>query len=180
MILLALIEGGASPDIANNVGVTPLMLACKHEFDMIVEILLSLNVLVNAQSQLGNTPLIIAVNFSKNINIVQLLLSAGADVHQTDNKSNTALDYALTSKNPEITQLLLLHVGDNNMGYRQSTEPKQQAQQLPPDDHFYEPLSHSLVTSIDEIRHAIERPLSPQGTVKQTQDEEDITPQQQH
>ena len=63
MILLALIEGGASPDITNNVGVTPLMLACKHEFDMIVEILLSLNVLVNAQSQLGNTPLIIAVNF---------------------------------------------------------------------------------------------------------------------
>ena len=66
-----------------------------------------------------------------------MLLSAGADVHQTDTKSNTALDYALTSKNPEITQLLLLHVGDDNMGYRQSTEPKQQAQQLPPDDHFY-------------------------------------------
>ena len=95
------------------------MLACKHGLDMIVEILLSLNVLVNAQTQYGNTPLIIAVNFSKNTNIVQLLLSAGADVHQADNKGNTALDYAVTSKNPEITQLLLLHVGDDNTGYRQ-------------------------------------------------------------
>ena len=48
---------------------------------MIIEILLSLNVLVNAQSQFGNTPLIIAVNFSNNPNIVQLLLSPGTDVH---------------------------------------------------------------------------------------------------
>ena len=179
MNLLALIEGSASPDIASNAGVTPLMLACTHGFDMIVEILLSLNVLVNTQSQFGNTPLIIAVDFSKNPNIVQLLLSAGADVHQTDTKGNTALDYALTSKNPEITQLLLLHVGDDNTGYTQPTEPEQHTQQLPPDDHFYEPPSHSLITSIDEIRHAIEHPLSSQETVKQPQDEEKITPQQQ-
>ena len=52
--------------------------SCMHGFDMIVEILLSLNVLVNAQSQFGNTPLIIGVDFSKNPNIVQLLLSPGA------------------------------------------------------------------------------------------------------
>ena len=179
MNLLALIECGASPDIASNAGVTPLMLACTHGFDMIVEILLSLNVLVNARSQFGNTPLIITVDVSKNINIIQLLLSAGADVYQADRKGNTALDYALTSKNPEITQLLLLHVGDDNTGYRQPTEPEQQTQQLPPDDHFYEPPSHSLITSIDEIRHAIEHPLSSQETVKHPQDEEGITPQQQ-
>ena len=148
MNLLALIECGANPDIASNAGVTPLMLACKHGFDMIVEILLSMNVLVNAQCQFGNTPLIIAVDVSKNPNIVQLLLSAGADVYQTDSKGNTALDYVPTSKNPEIAQLLLLYVGDDNTGYRQPTEPEQQTQQLPPDDHFYEPPSHSLLTSI--------------------------------
>ena len=126
----------------------------------------------------------VAALYSNSINIVQSLLSAGADIHLTDSINYTALDYALMSNNPEIAQLLLQHMGDNNTEYRQPIESEKQIQQLSLDEHLcedFEPSSHSLITSIDKVRHAIEHPLPPHGTLKHHQDEEDINnlPQQQ-
>ena len=97
------------------------MLACERGFEMTVEILLNINGSVNTEIHHDITALMLAVQYSKNIKIVQLLLSAGADFNHVDKKGNTVLDYALASDNPEITQLLLLHMCDtshqqNNIG----------------------------------------------------------------
>ena len=113
-ILLSLIEAGADPEITAKNGITPLMLACERGFEMTVEILLNMNVPVNTETHHGTTALMFAVQSSNNIKIVRLLLSAGADFYHVDKKGNTVLDYALASNNPEIAQLLLLHMCDTH------------------------------------------------------------------
>lgn len=118
------------------------MIACKKGFEIVVEILLNINVSVNVITQTGVTALMVAVLYSKNVNIIQSLLSAGADIYQIDSISYTALDYALMSNNPEITQLLLLHMSDNNTEYRQPIESEKQIQQLSSDEHIYDDLNH--------------------------------------
>ena len=144
-ILLSLIDAGGNPEISTANGLTPLVIACKKGFEIIVEILLNLNVSVNIQTQAGVTALMVAALYSNSINIVQSLLSAGADIHLTDSINYTALDYALMSNNPEIAQLLLqqvfllhVNVGDNNTEYRQPIESEKQIQQLSLDEHLYE------------------------------------------
>lgn len=65
-ILLSLIEPGANPDISIHISTTPLMLVCLHGFEMLVEILVNLNLSVNAQIQVSDTPLKYAVQYSDN------------------------------------------------------------------------------------------------------------------
>jgi hypothetical protein len=59
-------------------------------------------------SHLGWTPLIAATYFQYT-NIVRYLLDAGADVGKRDRLSRTALDYAITSDDVVIAELLLQH-----------------------------------------------------------------------
>jgi ankyrin repeat protein len=89
-----LLARGARPDIGNNDGTTPLMMAAQIGWRDGAERLLARGANANASNSRGETPLMYAVQ-RNDLAMVRLLLSRGADPDQTDNVSgNSALDYA--------------------------------------------------------------------------------------
>ena len=85
---------GARPDVANNEGTTPLVLAAQLGwYDGALQ-LLARGANPNLGNRSGVTPLIVAVQ-RRDLQMVRLLLSQRADPNQTDNVSgNSPIDYA--------------------------------------------------------------------------------------
>jgi uncharacterized protein len=85
---------GARPDLQNNDGATPLLLATQIGWREGAERLLTARANPNAQNNQGETPLIYAVRrFDQPM--VRMLMGAGANPNLTDSLSgNSALDYA--------------------------------------------------------------------------------------
>ncbi len=87
--------------------VTPLMIAVNDIGNAeIVKLLLQAGAEVNARTQNGLTPLMIAAKVNRNPEIAQLLLQAGAEVNAKDKAGQSALDYAVASRNSKIVDLL--------------------------------------------------------------------------
>jgi ankyrin repeat protein len=92
--LTFLLARRARPDIGNNDGTTPLMLAAQIGWREGAEQLLARGASVNLSNSRGETPLMYAVQ-RNDLAMVRLLMSQGADPDQTDNVSgNSALDMA--------------------------------------------------------------------------------------
>lgn len=89
-LLLAL---KANPDIADNRGVTPLMLAVQQGWLEGMQQLLVGKVRVDATNATGETPLIYAVH-RRDSGMIRALLKAGANPDRADNSGRTARDYA--------------------------------------------------------------------------------------
>jgi ankyrin repeat protein len=118
-IVKILLNAHANIHIATKRGQTALHVAAMYGEGDIVQMLIEHNADVNAQDNAGNTPLILAVrsienqeaDIAKYIRVVQLLLTNGARVTQTNAKGENALDiaYALPSSdlNEELIRLLL-------------------------------------------------------------------------
>ena len=109
-VLLALAEAGADLNVTTYTGATPLVIASQLGFETTVEVLLNLKASLDRQTKHGFTALM-AVAHKGHVGIAENLLLAGADTRITDTNGRTALDWSLQSKHPEITQLLLLHMG---------------------------------------------------------------------
>ena len=109
-ILLALAEAGADLNVTTYTGATPLVIASQLGFETTVEVLLNLKASLDHQTKHGFTALMAAAH-KGHVGIAENLLLAGADMQITDTNGRTALDWSLQSKHPEITQLLLLHMG---------------------------------------------------------------------
>ena len=109
-ILLALAEAGADLNVTTYTGATPLVIASQLGFETTVEVLLNLKASLDHQTKHGFTALMAAAH-KGHVGIAENLLLAGADTQITDTNGRTALDWSLLSKHPEITQLLLLHMG---------------------------------------------------------------------
>lgn len=89
-----LLAKNARPDIKDNAGNTPLMVATQIGFVDGVKLLLAAKARVNDANNSGETPLIRAVQL-RNIELVRVLLAAGASRDQTDTLAGlSALDYA--------------------------------------------------------------------------------------
>ena len=88
-----LLGKGADPNLADKHGVTPLMLACQMNLPDAVIALAQSGAKVDVANDAGETPLITAVH-SRNLQLVRLLLAAGADPERTDNTGRSARDYA--------------------------------------------------------------------------------------
>jgi ankyrin repeat protein len=88
-----LLRRGANPNISDNKGVSPLLLACRLGFIPGVEALVKATAGVDEPSSAGETPLIYAVH-SRNIPLMRVLLEAGANPDRADNSGRTARDYA--------------------------------------------------------------------------------------
>ena len=167
-IFLSLLEAGADPSKATKSGITPLHIACRFNLEMIVEILLSLNVPLNTKTSHDETPLMSAI-FSNNINTVETMISAGAEVNPD------SLAVSLQIDNPEITQLLLLHMDLDdtsmvNLAAGSTIKPRPAI-----DEELNAP------TPVAMIRDAIKHPMEPKPTIKHTpqkQDDKTIQPQQ--
>lgn len=88
-----LLAKGADPNIADNRGTTPMMLAANLGFTEGVSLLVGQGARVDESGPTGETPLIIAVN-RRDIQLMRVLLKAGANPDRADSSGRTARDYA--------------------------------------------------------------------------------------
>ncbi|KAK8126303.1 ankyrin repeat domain-containing protein [Apiospora kogelbergensis] len=77
-----------------------LLLSQQKDFDPDAENLV-------CQDDIGWTPLMIAASVKDNEKLVELLLSRGADVNQTNHNGQTALHFVASKSNLEVARLLL-------------------------------------------------------------------------
>jgi ankyrin repeat protein len=91
--LVYLLNHKANPNITDNRGVTPLMLASQSGFFDGVQYLLTAGAKVDDANATGETPLILAVH-RRDVQMMRVLLRAGADPNRTDNSGRSARDYA--------------------------------------------------------------------------------------
>jgi ankyrin repeat protein len=87
-----LLDKGATVDIPNNFGVTPLMFYAHLSGIDRIDLLLAAGADVDWQDNSGNTALIIAVKARKTKKTVQKLLNAGATIGIQNKKGQTAMD----------------------------------------------------------------------------------------
>jgi ankyrin repeat protein len=78
----SLISQGISPNVRDEEGRTPLMIASERAYNNIACLLIDAGADVNAQGPLGTTPLIYAAAYGR-YETVKLLLERGADVGAT-------------------------------------------------------------------------------------------------
>lgn len=91
--LVFLANKGANPNIADNRGVTPLMLASSLGFFEGVDALIKAGARVDEPNEAGETPLISAVH-RRDTQMMRALLQAGANPDRADNSGRSAREYA--------------------------------------------------------------------------------------
>jgi ankyrin repeat protein len=104
----ALLEGGANPNAANAAGATALMWAIPDVAK--VKLLLAHGADVNARStRLQRTPLLVAASYPGTVEILQLLLEKGADIHARDRGKTHALGRATLTADVAVVRFLVEH-----------------------------------------------------------------------
>ncbi len=108
-----LLKNNASIDIKNNKGMTPLHIACLKGCKENVRMLLNngAQTNINAQDLQGDTALHRAVDCG-HLEIVQLLLTYGADVTKINNREETALTIGFRLGKLDIIKKLIEHNGN--------------------------------------------------------------------
>ena len=97
-----LCQKGANPNLKDNEGVTPLMLAVQTGFVEGVERLIQRGAQVDVTNDAGETPLMFAVH-ARNTQMMRVLLEAGANPDRYDNSGRSARDYAKLRGEGDIT-----------------------------------------------------------------------------
>jgi ankyrin repeat protein len=111
-----LLDAGADPNVANDLGATALMWSVNDEEK--VRLLLFKKANVNAKSKFGRTPLIIAASEDSGMPVVRMLVEKGADVNAADHgppstagtvgrPNITPLLAAASSSNPDMVRYLI-------------------------------------------------------------------------
>merc|ERR1712137_57212 len=108
-IAAALLEHGASPNLANQKGWTALMFAAREGQTDIGRDLLEHGADPNLMNDKGEFALYIATLGAGHPGMVSALLDNGADVDQKTSRGITALSYAAFAGSTEIVKLLVLH-----------------------------------------------------------------------
>jgi ankyrin repeat protein len=102
-----LLRGGARAGVANDLGVTPLYLACNNRSSAMVDRLLAARADANATLLNGETVLMNCAR-TGNVRAVKALLTAGARVNATEPAHDqTALMWAAAERHPDVVGLLL-------------------------------------------------------------------------
>lgn len=103
-----LLDAGATPDVANDLRISPLFLACGGAGNpVIVERLLTAGADPNRASETGVTPLMEAAR-TGNVAAARALLTQGANVNATEvTKGQTALMWAVSQRHPGAVRLLV-------------------------------------------------------------------------
>ncbi|CAM5426795.1 Ankyrin repeat protein OS=Sphingobium scionense OX=1404341 GN=GGQ90_003661 PE=4 SV=1 [Sphingobium scionense] len=102
-----MLSKGANPNLADNNGTTPLLLAVQNRFEEGVRVLLAHNAQVDKTNGSGETPLIRAVQL-RDIGLVRLLVAQGANADKRDTIAGmSARDYAeRDSRTPGLVEAL--------------------------------------------------------------------------
>jgi ankyrin repeat protein len=118
-IVKLLTDKGVKLDIQNTFGNTALQLAAYNGHTEIVKLLTIKGAKLDIQNTLGNTALMVASNKGMT-EIVRLLIQGGARLDIRDNNGWTALDFANSTKNHTIADMLRLA---GSGGSQQPTNP---------------------------------------------------------
>ena len=101
----SLIDNGASIEVKNDVGATPLIFASAKGQKEVVALLLERKANVNAKTNTGITPLMAAASGGYP-EIFKLLLAKGADVSAKDQQGRTAFSMAEAAGESQVADLL--------------------------------------------------------------------------
>jgi len=101
-----LLAKGADPNIGDNRGTTPMMLAANLGFADGISLLVDKGARVDETGVTGETPLVIAVH-RRDINMMRILLKAGANPDRADSSGRSARDYATLegADNPLLAEI---------------------------------------------------------------------------
>jgi len=115
-----LLQHGASVDIADSSGRTPLLWAAARDSRMASWLLLCHNASINATDNTGRSPLMYASAQGDDY-LVRLYLDYSADINQRDNiRGWTSLFWAAENGHGTTVKLLLEHGADRNVVDAQS------------------------------------------------------------
>jgi ankyrin repeat protein len=107
-----LLAAGASADVADHYGVTPLGLACANGSTAMVDTLLKARANPNAVQASGETPLMIAAR-TGTLAVVQSLIAAGAAVNAKEpSQGQTALMWAVSQQHRDVVDALIARGAD--------------------------------------------------------------------
>jgi ankyrin repeat protein len=115
-VALYLIKGGAQVNVAGKIGRTPLHLAAYNGMPQVAKLLVSRGGNVKASSSDGATPLhSAAISIKNNIQLLELLLSKGADVNSgRGTKIGTPLILAAKYGDVDVARILVNNGADIN------------------------------------------------------------------
>ena len=122
-----MIRAGANVNAANDLGATPLWIACETGSAPMVKALLQAGANPNLALLLGETPLMVASR-SGNADIVEQLIRKGAEVNARAARGQTALMWAVAQQHPDVVKVLLAHGAD----VRQRSDVWSQMVAVPP------------------------------------------------
>jgi len=111
-LVVNLLNNGADPDLKTNYGDTPLILASIRGHTEIVDNLIKGGADLNAQNNDGQTALMSAANYKNKgimLDIVHLLLKAGANRRIKDEKGRRAVFYARRLGYYDVVKVLRNH-----------------------------------------------------------------------
>jgi ankyrin repeat protein len=100
-----LLEQGADPNRAGAGGTTALMWAVPNLEK--VRLLLARGANVNAASETGRTPLLVAASYPRTVDVIRLLLDRGADLRAQDRGGATAMALAARSADVDVVRFLV-------------------------------------------------------------------------
>lgn len=105
-IAISLMKLGATTNVRNYNGQTPLHFACQHGFEDLFKVLLTSGADLNAKDNNGATPLHYAL-WNEHPDIAAMLIKKGADGNIIANNTDTAMSIAAENGYARIVELLL-------------------------------------------------------------------------
>ena len=185
-ILVLLLSAGSDLNAQNERDSTALAIAAQYDYQEGVTVLLNAGASINIKNMFGSTALhVAAVNGF--LSISELLLASGAQASLTDNDGMRPLDYALDNNHHDVCQLLLANMDSNPLpAVTESTDTRPlparstdfktetiEQESTPLQSQRQTSQHSSAFSTLDQLRYALEYPLSPDDAIKHHQADEE-------
>ncbi len=105
-IVKMLVDAGADVNLKSNMGIAPLFVAVRSKHILIAKYLLSKGARINEKNGKNGETALYQACFGGSLDIVKVLIDAGADVTITNAQGKTPLDVAIENNHQEIVHYL--------------------------------------------------------------------------